>query len=95
MGANTVGMTGATCTSAPCENNDCVVEAARGQTGNVACDMYHTYEEDVKKVRWCMVYGVWRGVISSSRLACPHILPPPYRPTYSRLAILTSMHITS
>ena len=45
-----VGMVGATCTEAPCEANDRVVEAARGQTGNVACDMYHTYEEDVAKV---------------------------------------------
>lgn len=50
MGSNTVGMVGATCTEAPCEANDRVVEAARGQTGNVACDMYHTYEEDVAKV---------------------------------------------
>ena len=50
MGADTVGMVGSTCTSAPCAINDCVSEAARGQTGNVACDMYHTYEEDVEKM---------------------------------------------
>lgn len=44
-GADTVGMTGSVCGAAPCPVND--GQFAAGATGNVACDAYHKYKQDV------------------------------------------------
>jgi len=44
-GANTVGMPGSACASAPCPINGGMVSV--GATGNVACDHYHRFKEDV------------------------------------------------
>jgi len=46
-GANTVGMVGSVCDQAPCSINDNMNDGGAGGTGNVACDTYHTYAEDV------------------------------------------------
>jgi len=44
-GANTVGMPGSVCTSAPCSVNS--VQGIKGATGNVANNHYHLYQRDV------------------------------------------------
>jgi len=44
-GANTVGMPGSVCKSAPCAVNS--VQGIKGATGNVANDHYHKYAQDV------------------------------------------------
>jgi len=50
-GADTTGMPGGDCSycckAAPCPINDGVGAKARGSTGNVACDMYHTWRSDI------------------------------------------------
>ena len=49
-GADTTGMPGGDCSycckAAPCPINDGVGSKARGSTGNVACDVYHTWRSD-------------------------------------------------
>lgn len=64
-GANTVGMPGAVCTSAPCPVNDKMW--AVGATGNVACDHYHRYKEDVALMK-SMGLKYYRFSISWPRL---------------------------
>jgi len=44
-GANTVGMPGSVCAAAPCPINSAM--GNKGATGNVACDHYHVWDQDV------------------------------------------------
>jgi beta-glucosidase/6-phospho-beta-glucosidase/beta-galactosidase len=48
-GANTVGMVGSQCDEMPCPINDVMVDV--GATGNVACNTYHNYVNDVAMMR--------------------------------------------
>lgn len=44
-GADTTGMVGSICSETPCPINDAQFD--QGATGNVACDHYHKFEQDV------------------------------------------------
>ena len=65
-GADTVGMPGSVCNKAPCPVNEHM--KAIGDTGNVACDQYHTYKDDVKLMvdmglKWYRFSVAWPRVV--------------------------------
>ena len=65
-GADTVGMPGSVCSQAPCPVNEHMV--AKGDTGNVACDQYHKYKDDVKLMaamglKWYRFSVAWPRVV--------------------------------
>ena len=65
-GADTVGMPGSVCGKGPCPVNEHMV--AKGDTGNVACDQYHKYKDDVKLMaamglKWYRFSVAWPRVV--------------------------------
>ncbi|CAJ1357637.1 unnamed protein product [Effrenium voratum] len=70
-GANTVGMPGSVCKSAPCPVNSAM--AVKGATGNVANDHYHKFKDDVTAmksmgVKYYRFSVAWPRVVPTGRV---------------------------